>query len=577
MKKSRIFIALILMLSMTMSAYALECTVKYDSATNVIDLKGTAQAPVAVLVTPVDATLSALGQDNPPATSAQYDFMEEAAFEKQLVLDKNLPSGEYTVTVKSNEKYIKVVSSKNDKGAVTDIQGLTTDRVISIPTVIYHISKTDSDKLLADINAAADDADALYEVIANGKTGTEETPAEDRIPYTELLSLDAEQFAVYGEYACAQMVGTLAGGTYADSAVVLADLAEYEALHTAINSSNVQDAIGALEDNADALDVDVERFVTNLDEASQEKLVALMKNFEADGASFTDKLPELSALASMQAADRWKTIKTIVTETYDDVLNIDHEGLENEDKVYQQMMDYTYTVFEDIEDGFNKADAVVNKKTYTPPKKNNGGGGGGGGSSTVNFEIPPSRAEQREEPNPARPFMDVTPDHWGYAAINELAEKKVVSGYPDGDFRPDGTVTRAEFVKMLVSAFGITADAKASFADVSEADWYYTYINAAYGNGIVNGVGDSFNPNGAITREDACVIVYRLLTKHGALTDAKAQFADNSQFADYAADAISVLAGNGVVNGVGDNRFDAKASINRASCAVLILNCMNAK
>jgi len=129
---------------------------------------------------------------------------------------------------------------------------------------------------------------------------------------------------------------------------------------------------------------------------------------------------------------------------------------------------------------------------------------------------------------------------------------------------------------MLGSAFTMNGDAQIPFADVNEGDWYYNYIRAAYANGIISGGTDgAFNPNGEITREDACVIVYRYLSGLGVLNDTKESFADEGEFASYASDAIATLAGNGIVNGVGDNRFDGKASINRASCAVLILNCLN--
>ena len=175
-------------------------------------------------------------------------------------------------------------------------------------------------------------------------------------------------------------------------------------------------------------------------------------------------------------------------------------------------------------------------------------------------------------------FSDVPANFWGYDAIRTLAAQNVISGYPDNSFRPNGNVTRAEFVKMLVSAFHFNGGEALPFGDVNPSDWYYSYIRVAYAKGVINGSSEStFNPNGEITREDACVIVYRYLSGLGVLKDTKASFADEAEFAAYATEAISTLAGNGIVNGVGDNRFEPKAKINRASCAVLILNCLQAQ
>ena len=167
---------------------------------------------------------------------------------------------------------------------------------------------------------------------------------------------------------------------------------------------------------------------------------------------------------------------------------------------------------------------------------------------------------------------------WYYPYITDLTDRGIINGRPDGSFAPGASLTRAEFVKMLASAFGFVGGDTLPFEDVTPSDWHYSYILAAYANGMVGGVSEiAFNPGGAITREDACVIVYRYLSDLGILKDTRASFVDEAEFASYAADAISSLASNGIVNGVGDNRFDPKASINRVSSAVLILNCLNIK
>ncbi|MBE7030543.1 MAG: S-layer homology domain-containing protein [Ruminococcaceae bacterium] len=571
MKKSVGLMVGLLVLTMVTQAFALDCAISYNAATNEVNLVGTAKAPVSVLILPEDVDPSTIDEENAVA-AAQYEWRGVTEFDETILLDKNLPSGTYNVTLKSNEQYMLTTTEEvNDIPA--RIYGTITDNIKSVSGSLYHINIDDGEEMVADLNTVKTDADALYDMIATGKTGDDSTPAEDRVPYTELIGVTPEGFAQFGAYVSEQMVGTKDGEDFTDIQEVIDLMNEYRVLYMAINSSTPSAVISQ---NAEFYTADVARFVTALDELSVAKFDLLLKNFKADGRSLSEELPELSALATVQGADRWQTIETVVTDSHEEIVNIDYD-VDNRDRVFQQMMDYTYETFLDIEDNFAKANSEVNKVDYKPvvrPNKGNGGGGGGGGIGA--FEIAPSRPEQRYEEVDAKSFSDVPADFWGKDAISQLAAKNVISGYPDGSFRPEGNVTRAEFVKMLTTAFGLATAAEIPFADVTTSDWYYNYIRAAYASGIITGGTDgTFNPNGEITREDACVIVYRYLSGIGVLDAAKASFADEGEFASYAVDAIATLAGNGIVNGVGNNRFDGKASINRASCAVLILNCLN--
>lgn len=574
MKKRVGLVAGLFALSLVTQAFALDCTIDYDTATNKIALKGTAKAPVLVTVVPDGAGSAGIAAGNAVAT-AQYDWHNVTKFDESIPMDKNLPSGIYDVLVSSNEQYIvsgTEMTVVNKEEVPVRLYGTLHDDVKEITAEIYHINIDDGFQLVADLNTVKTDADALYDMIATGKTGNESTPAENRVPYTELLGVDPDEFAQYGEYVAEQLVGTKDGADFVSTGEVVSLVNEYRVLYEAINST---DPSAIVSENAAVYDADVERFVTALDSASSAKLNTLLKNFNADGRSLSDELPELSALAVVQAADRWQTIEAVVTDTYADVLEIDFD-VDNRTKVFKQMMHYDYNTFADIESNFDKADGEVNGKKTQSTARPSGNGGGGGGGGIGSFEIAPSRPEQREEAVDTKTFTDVPADFWGKDAISQLAAKNVISGYPDGSFRPEGNVTRAEFVKMLTTAFGLATAAEIPFADVTTSDWYYNYIRTAYASGIITGGTDgTFNPNGEITREDACVIVYRYLSGIGVLDAAKASFADEGEFASYAVDAIATLAGNGIVNGVGNNRFDGKASINRASCAVLILNCLN--
>ncbi|MDR2132109.1 MAG: S-layer homology domain-containing protein [Clostridiales Family XIII bacterium] len=102
---------------------------------------------------------------------------------------------------------------------------------------------------------------------------------------------------------------------------------------------------------------------------------------------------------------------------------------------------------------------------------------------------------------------DITfPDVEGhYIDIQWLAKNGVISGYPDGTFRPNNNVTRAEFTKMLCVALGLESEANARngkvvFSDVSSGNWASGYIALMAEMGVVNGVGNgNFNPGGNVT------------------------------------------------------------------------------
>ena len=77
------------------------------------------------------------------------------------------------------------------------------------------------------------------------------------------------------------------------------------------------------------------------------------------------------------------------------------------------------------------------------------------------------------------PFTDVPADHWAASAIRTAVSRGYVSGYPDGTFKPDRNVTRAEFMKMLVSALGLPHSQGGS-------PWYQPYNDALRKTGILN-------------------------------------------------------------------------------------------
>ena len=115
--------------------------------------------------------------------------------------------------------------------------------------------------------------------------------------------------------------------------------------------------------------------------------------------------------------------------------------------------------------------------------------------------------------NKAKPdFMDVR-SGWYNAAINAVVNAGYMKGYPDGTFRPDGKITRAEFAQMI-KAIDKANSATAPFADV-KGHWAEAAINQAYANDRIAGYPDgTFRPNDQITRAEAVTIFNKLYDRH---------------------------------------------------------------
>ncbi len=178
-----------------------------------------------------------------------------------------------------------------------------------------------------------------------------------------------------------------------------------------------------------------------------------------------------------------------------------------------------------------------------------------------------------KEENASGIFADVPAGHWASGAINALFEKGVVNGKGNGIFDPDGIVTRSEFVKMLICAFGFSTDGiECEFSDLTSGMWQYPYIAAASELEIVKGFSDGrFGVNDVITRQDMAVLAERAMRIYGEIiTDANADFTDIAQVSDYAQGSVKTLAALGIINGMPDGSFAPHKTVTRAQAASII-------
>ncbi len=118
---------------------------------------------------------------------------------------------------------------------------------------------------------------------------------------------------------------------------------------------------------------------------------------------------------------------------------------------------------------------------------------------------------------PALAFPDVSKDYWAASQINLLSEQGVIVGYPDGTFKPDANVTRAEFAAMAIRALGQQHTKIAqpiTYTDVDENYWAYQDIQkAVYFDLISNSKeNDLFRPEDSVSRAESLSVAVNALT-----------------------------------------------------------------
>lgn len=161
---------------------------------------------------------------------------------------------------------------------------------------------------------------------------------------------------------------------------------------------------------------------------------------------------------------------------------------------------------------------------------------------------------------------------WGEDAIRFATHRGLLSGVGNDLFAPQGTMTRAMFVTVLWRIAGCpAAESESAFTDLA-ADWYRASVAWGAETGVVQGFTDTeFGPNYPVTREQMCVLLCRFAEYLGLNIGSAgaAAFSDAGDISAWAMDAIGVCAGNGLILGVGDNRFAPKDTAKRMEVSAL--------
>jgi len=169
-------------------------------------------------------------------------------------------------------------------------------------------------------------------------------------------------------------------------------------------------------------------------------------------------------------------------------------------------------------------------------------------------------------------FTDLNKRHWAYEEITGAVSKGYVSGYPDQTFGANLTITRAEFIKMIVEALKLPHSSGGS-------PWYRSYIAAATDFGLIQS-GDSTAYNGSIKRIEMIRLIGRVLAIEGSyhslipdlslLRKFDLPFVDTDQFQNKDAALIALIYGTGILNGYTDGRLEVNDKLTRAEAVVVL-------
>ena len=170
----------------------------------------------------------------------------------------------------------------------------------------------------------------------------------------------------------------------------------------------------------------------------------------------------------------------------------------------------------------------------------------------------------------AEPTYGDTAGHWAESAIERWSGHGIIQG-SNGEFDPNGQLTCAQLATILAKLLKLPAATDAGFNDNAAGAWYYDAINRCAAAGILNGNGDgTVDPNGAISRERAMVMLGRALGIQPIENPDLTKFSDAAKVASYAQGMVAALIEKGVVGGVTSDTLAPQDDINRASTVTIL-------
>lgn len=174
------------------------------------------------------------------------------------------------------------------------------------------------------------------------------------------------------------------------------------------------------------------------------------------------------------------------------------------------------------------------------------------------------------------PYTDVARSAWYYDAVKFVTQAELMNGTTTTRFAPEQATDRAMIVTILWRQAGSpSVGGEASFSDVDLSAWYDSAVRWAAANKIVTGYGDgTFGPEDTITREQMAAILYRYAQYKGNPTDGEYSldgYTDVHQISAYALPAFQWVCGCGIMEGLTTDTLDPAESATRAQVAAILM------
>ncbi|NJN60349.1 MAG: S-layer homology domain-containing protein, partial [Coleofasciculaceae cyanobacterium RL_1_1] len=175
-------------------------------------------------------------------------------------------------------------------------------------------------------------------------------------------------------------------------------------------------------------------------------------------------------------------------------------------------------------------------------------------------------------------FADIG-NHWAKDDILYLSEQNLIGGYPDGTFRPQEKMNRAQFAALITQVFRPRARrAATSFSDVPSTFWAYQSIQTAYQGGFLSGFSENtFGPNLNVQRLQAILALVNGLGLEGGDLSALGQFADRDEIPNWAQPAVATAATlNVIATPPPGTHFEPNRDATRAEIAAMVTRALKA-
>lgn len=168
--------------------------------------------------------------------------------------------------------------------------------------------------------------------------------------------------------------------------------------------------------------------------------------------------------------------------------------------------------------------------------------------------------------------------HWAKQNIEWMVGKSFVTGYKDGTFKPNNSITRSEFAAILVRSGTFDRNSyRGTFSDIKDGEWHSVFIQTAYDKGWIKGSDGKFRPNDKISRAEMAAIMGRIV-KSRSQDPANGRhmianvFADRWSIPNWSKDDMAYTIENSIMKGGTGNRFLPNDSSTRAEAATVIYN-----